>query len=223
VRENLLDYIYNAAITAHETGIPIMRSMPVAFPDEPELANITEQYLFGPDLLVAPVVSDDDVKTIALPFGRWTDMWNGKTFTGPANFTTTVPANQIPVFMRAGTIFPARLNSDLQFGHSFTSNQVNVLILVRPEKTTSWTNAQNRSDSAQIEPHLDHFDISLSNASGFNDLLLYSAPAVTAVNLNGNDLPADDWQLDRAANRLSIHLPPNQSTAKIEVRFAPNF
>jgi hypothetical protein len=96
-------------------------------------------------------------------------------------------------------------------------------VLVRPEKTTSWTNAQNRSDSAQIEPHLDHFDISLSNASGFNDLLIYSAPAVTAVNLNGNDLPAGDWQLDGTANRLSIHLPPNQSPAKIEVRFAPNF
>jgi alpha-glucosidase (family GH31 glycosyl hydrolase) len=223
VRENLLDYIYNAAITAHETGIPIMRSMPVAFPEEPELANVTDQYLFGPDLLVAPVVSDDDAKTIALPFGRWTDLWNGKTLTGPASFTTTVPANQIPVFMRAGTIFPARLNSDLQFGHSFTSNQVNVLVLVRPEKTTSWTNAQNRSDSAQIEPHLDHFDISISNASGFNDLLIYGAPAVTAVNLNGNDLPADDWRLDHAANRLSIHLPPNQSQGKIEVRFEPNF
>jgi alpha-glucosidase (family GH31 glycosyl hydrolase) len=223
VRENLLDYIYDAAIAAHETGIPIMRSLPVAFPGEPQLATAGGEYMFGPDLLVAPVVSDDDTKTIALPSGRWTDLWNGQMFTGPASFTAKVSLDKIPVFMRAGTIFPARLSSDLQFGHSFTSNQVNALVLVLPERTSAWADAQNTNRTARIEPHLDHFDISLSAASGFNALLIYSAPAVTAVNRNGNDLPPADWQLDHAANRLSIHVPPGQDAANIEVRFAPNF
>jgi len=53
-RENLLNYTYNAAAIAHESGISIMRSMPVTFPKEPQFAALWDQYMFGPDLLVAP-------------------------------------------------------------------------------------------------------------------------------------------------------------------------
>ncbi len=58
-RENLVNYNYNSAAIAHHTGLSMIRSMPVAFPDEPQIAAVQDQYLFGPDLLVAPVVNED--------------------------------------------------------------------------------------------------------------------------------------------------------------------
>ena len=79
LRENLLDYIYGSAVIAHQTGIPIMRSMAIAFPGEHKLAVVGDQYMFGPDLLVAPVIDESESRTIQFPSGRWTSLWDGST------------------------------------------------------------------------------------------------------------------------------------------------
>src|SRR5919112_1014238 len=59
LKNGLMPYLYRAAVTAHETGIPVLRAMMLEFPDDPACAYLDRQYLFGPDLLVAPVMSAD--------------------------------------------------------------------------------------------------------------------------------------------------------------------
>ncbi len=64
VRENLLEYIYNSAVDSHKAGIPLIRSLAVAYPDESLLATVSDEYMFGSDLLVAPVMDENNSRTI---------------------------------------------------------------------------------------------------------------------------------------------------------------
>jgi alpha-glucosidase (family GH31 glycosyl hydrolase) len=132
VRENLLDYIYDSARQSHETGIPMMRSMAVAFPDELSLAAVEDQYMFGQDLLVAPMVSDGNWRTIHFPRGAWTSLWGGAAINGPASVDTFVPSDVIPVYLRAGAVVPVELNPSLRFGESMTHGRVNAMIATPP-------------------------------------------------------------------------------------------
>lgn len=103
-RENILNYIYNSAAIAHETGTPIMRSMPVAFPNERHVAAVPDQYMFGPDLLVAPVVNEKLSRVIVFPSGVWTSLWDGKTVSGPATLKVDAPLDTIPVYLKPGQL-----------------------------------------------------------------------------------------------------------------------
>ena len=109
VRENLLDYIYDAAIHANRTGIPMMRPMALAYPNEPSLAGVQDEYMFGDDLLVAPVLTENNFKTIRLPSGKWTSLWTGEVINGPTNFIGLVPLNIIPVYIGQGAVLPVEL------------------------------------------------------------------------------------------------------------------
>lgn len=108
IREKLVDYIYDSARRAHKTGMPLMRSMAVAFPGEPSLADVDDQYMFGPDLLVAPVVTEDNWRTIRFPSGKWTSLWDGSTIAGPATVKIEVPLDSIPVYVRPGASSPSK-------------------------------------------------------------------------------------------------------------------
>ncbi len=133
LRENLLDYIYQSAMTAHQTGVPLMRSMAVAFPREHALAGIDDQYLFGPGLLVAPVVSEGTERTIVFPPGKWTSLWDGTVTAGLSRRKVQVPLDQIPVFLRSGVVVPVQLDKDLHLGESMTGGRTNALLVTAPE------------------------------------------------------------------------------------------
>ncbi|MDF2661335.1 MAG: hypothetical protein K0Q94_4126 [Paenibacillus sp.] len=102
LRYRLLPYIYSAAHTAARTGLPIVRAMPLAYPDDPNCANLLQQYLFGDSLLVGAFT-----ETIYLPAGEWIDYWTGARHTGGQELQVSVPGHAGgPLFIRAGAILP---------------------------------------------------------------------------------------------------------------------
>ncbi len=110
LRMNLLPYIYTEAKWSSETGEPLMRSMAYAFPEDQTAARYEFQYLFGRNLLVAPVTTPSAKKIeVYLPEGVWYDFFTGDCY-GSGSHTIPVAADQIPVFARAGTILP--VNTD---------------------------------------------------------------------------------------------------------------
>jgi alpha-glucosidase (family GH31 glycosyl hydrolase) len=236
VRRNLLNYIYLAAVVAHESGIPIMRSMAVAFPDERQLAAVKDQYMFGEDLLIAPVINEHDSRAILFPSGLWTSLWDGKTVSGPANPKTTVPLDKIPVYLRPGAVVPVQLNQELQFGKSMTVNSVTVLVVTPPngDETVSRLNAQGKTAKVTVQSTAHGFGWTLENFPEMNYLLVYGTTTATAVRVDGKALPKKmatrvdltptSWEADTDGNRLIVHLPsvqarPNGPTIKIEVDF----
>ena len=112
-----------AAVAAHSTGIPIMRSLPFLYPDNQQVITCDDEYLFGPDLLVAPVHHEGTMRSVTFPPGRWTHLWDGYIVEGPVTREIAAPLDDIPVFLRAGAIIPVQLNNELVWGASMSQQQ----------------------------------------------------------------------------------------------------
>jgi alpha-glucosidase (family GH31 glycosyl hydrolase) len=108
LRESLVPYTYTLAAEASRTALPMARPLYLAYPDQPAAYDIPAEYLYGPDMLVAPVTSPGSVATTTVwfPPGRWVDYFTGATFTGPSTATVSEPLDRMPVFVRAGGIVP---------------------------------------------------------------------------------------------------------------------
>lgn len=102
----LFPYIYEATHEARRTGLPIVRAMVLAYPDEPDAAAHPYQYLFGPDLLVAPMYRGGTKRTVWLPPGAWVDYWSGVRFTGSRTIEVEAPLAEVPLFVRTGALIP---------------------------------------------------------------------------------------------------------------------
>lgn len=96
----LKPYRIAAGKEAVATGVPIMRPLWMEHPDDPKCYDAEFQYYFGPDILVAPIMSYDHTRTVYLPRGEWLDAWTGKPITGPATLNITAPLDKIPVYVR---------------------------------------------------------------------------------------------------------------------------
>jgi alpha-glucosidase (family GH31 glycosyl hydrolase) len=108
LREALLPYTYTLAHEATRTGLPISRPLYLDYPGQAAAYDNPTEYLYGPDVLVAPVTTPGTTAstTVWFPPGRWTDWFTGTTYAGPTTATLSVPLNQMPVFVRAGGIVP---------------------------------------------------------------------------------------------------------------------
>lgn len=79
-RYRIMPYIYAQSIKASEAGIPVVRSMFVEFPEDRNCLGLEDQYMFGDDILVAPLFEDNQTeRSVYLPEGRWIDLQNAET------------------------------------------------------------------------------------------------------------------------------------------------
>jgi len=108
LRERLRPYVMAQMRVAHETGVPPMRPLFVDFPADPRTWEVDDCYMFGPDLLVAPVAQyEARHRDVYLPDGaRWTNAWTGATMPGGCAVPTAAPLDQIPLFLRDDASLP---------------------------------------------------------------------------------------------------------------------
>lgn len=109
LRYHLLPYIYTAFWEASKTGVPIMRPLLLDFPDDWLAIGQNDEYLFGNDLLVAPITKDDETsRQVYLPRGVWYDFWTDHRYVGPASIGVAAPMERLPLFVRGGAIIPSQ-------------------------------------------------------------------------------------------------------------------
>jgi len=109
LRYRLLPYLYNAFHQTTETGLPVMRALLLEYPDDPAAVGREDEFLFGDDLLVAPVINQGDrERGVYLPRGAWYDFWTDRRSTGPGGLQVDAPLERIPIFVRAGAIIPTQ-------------------------------------------------------------------------------------------------------------------
>jgi alpha-D-xyloside xylohydrolase len=108
LRYQLMPYLYSLGRMANETGAPFMRGLFMDFGDDPRVADIADEYMFGPALLVAPVVEQGRVsREVYLPAGTdWYNYWTDERLHGGQTVTVAAPIETIPLFVRAGSILP---------------------------------------------------------------------------------------------------------------------
>jgi alpha-D-xyloside xylohydrolase len=112
LRERLRGYILAQMDIASRTGLPPMRPLFVDFHDDPRCWDIDDQYLFGPDLLVAPILTlGARTREVYLPAGpTWTDPGTGQTYDGGQTVQVPAPLDRIPVLVRADAAVAAELH-----------------------------------------------------------------------------------------------------------------
>jgi alpha-glucosidase len=107
LRYRLLPYIYNAAHEACASAIPIMRPLVLGFPDDSQVLNLSDEYLFGPEILVAPILDEGaSERVVYLPAGVWIDFWTETAHRGPVSLKVSAPLDKLPLFIRQGAIIP---------------------------------------------------------------------------------------------------------------------
>jgi alpha-glucosidase len=106
LRYQLIPYLYSLAHQTYETGEPIMRPLLMQYPADPALADLSNEWLLGENLLAAPVLAPGNSRTIVLPDDSWYDFATGQPVTSKNHFTLNVPFDSVPVYIRAGTILP---------------------------------------------------------------------------------------------------------------------
>ena len=107
LRYQLLPYTYTLAWQARNTGMPMMRAMWLHYPDDEQCRNKGDQYLWGRDMLVAPVYIKDAVsRALYLPKGDWYDWWTNEKQSGGTTITRSVDLATMPVYVRSGAIIP---------------------------------------------------------------------------------------------------------------------
>jgi alpha-glucosidase (family GH31 glycosyl hydrolase) len=107
LRYRLMPYLYTAVRECHDTGMPIIRAMWLHYPEDPIAVARGDQYLWGRDMLVAPVVEKGATsRRLYLPHGRWYDFWTNTPIEGDRDIDRDVDLATTPIYVRAGAVIP---------------------------------------------------------------------------------------------------------------------
>jgi len=105
LRYRWMPHLYNLFYESSQTGMPILRPVLLEYPRDPKVTNLCDQFLVGPDVMVAPVYRPDtDYRTVYLPEGIWYDYWTGEKQEGGRPVLAHAPLDIMPIYIRGGAI-----------------------------------------------------------------------------------------------------------------------
>lgn len=120
LRHEFLPYNYSIAVENSISGKPITKPMNYFNPSDPILAGINDQYFWGDNIMVAPVVIENqNLRNVIFPSGNWIDYWSLNEYKGGTQRSISAPLNILPFFIRAGSLIPLSVNSTAsKFNHN---------------------------------------------------------------------------------------------------------
>lgn len=229
LRYRMLPYIYNIAHEAATTGLPMLRPLVLEYQNDPGSATAKTEFLFGRDLLVAPVIWPDmPARQVYFPPGRWISYDEGFETSGGASINVAAPHDRVPLFVRAGTILPTA--PDMMFSGEKPWDPITLDVWPAGESsgslyqddgiTTAFTNGESTTTAFHCVEQPGKkvaFAIAPSNKTfGPRQWIarfhLTSVP--TGVELDGRPVAASSdesasagWSFDAAASTLTVRLP----------------
>ena len=242
LRENLLPLTYTLAAQATATGTPILRPLYLQYPDAPEAYSLSgNEYLYGPDVLVAPVTTPGETATTSVWFpggSSWTDYFTGQTYAGGSTASVSTDLTTMPVFVRAGGIVPTR-SHDVKNDSSALDA---VTLSVAGGASGSFDLYEDSGEDAPPAKLAAKAGVSASTAitytreatggtlniaavtGGFPGQVtdrawtatIADADQPTAVSVDGDPIAADDWSYDATSRTLTVALaerPVSEATS----------
>ncbi len=214
-RENMLPYTYHLAIEAHKTGAPLVRPMPFVYPDDADLRTVEDQFFFGSELLVAPVLSENrNWRTVQFPAGHYTSLWDGETVKGGRRLAVKAPLDTIPVFLRDGAVLPLTLPKETLSPFTSVEDIETVpALLVTPalarREVTLHTSADDSFRLVSEKP--DSGILRLDNTDGMacGALLIFGAD-VSHVAVDGKEVP-----IPKDGNKTTVRLANGFKTVTV--------
>ncbi|HYZ52720.1 MAG TPA: TIM-barrel domain-containing protein [Streptosporangiaceae bacterium] len=227
LRENLVPYTYTLAEQANRTGIPVVRPLYLQYPEQQDAyAEDGSEYLYGPDVLVAPVTTPGMTATTSVwfpPGSTWTDYFTGQTYAGGTTQDVTTDLGAMPVFLRSGGIMTTRtgnVTNDVQNplakvtvtvaggrSGSFAMYEDNGTTTdLRQSATTRISYTEGGPDhTVRIAPAAGSFTGQVPQRQWTVAFLHATAP--TKVTIDGRQVPASSWRWDAATTTLTVTAP----------------
>lgn len=233
LRSRLMPYTYTLAWQARTLGLPTMRPLVLNYPEDPAVWDLGTQYLWGDDILVAPVTRKGATHwTVYLPAGAWHDFWTHATYTGSGGVTVEAPLDRLPLFVRDGAIIPQ--GPVLQYDGERPTDEIT--LMVYPEGASSFvlydddgrTNAYREggyaetwlactSDAAGVAFRIDAptGNAALIDPGRRYTLKLRATQAPRSVKVNGAIVsPREGWWFEDG-QFVCVRMPPGPCTAQI--------
>ncbi|WP_107498737.1 TIM-barrel domain-containing protein [Actinacidiphila yeochonensis] len=227
LREDLVPYTYTLSEQAQQTGVPVVRPTYLEYPEETQAyATSGSEYLYGSDMLVAPVTTPGSTATTSVwfpPGSQWTDWFTGRTYQGGTTQDVTTTLDTMPVFVKAGAVVPTRTgnvaNDDQSSlakatltvspgaSGSFSLYEDDGTHAARHATTTVHTVHAGSTTTVRIDPTKGSYAGQPATRTWTVSFLGAKAPqTVTAA---GQRLSPHAWSYDAASGRLTVTLPPH--------------
>lgn len=248
LRYALAPYIYTAARQAYDTGVSIVRPLYYGWPDSAEAYKARSEYMFGDDMLVAPVTAPakDGIASVSiwLPPGRWFDANRGALIDGGRTVTRDYTLDEIPLFLRAGAVIPLNPSSVTKLQAADDGRIVLRLVPGGTSRTRlysdagdsegyrngecAWTPVEGRRDAREATLTVGAREGTWSGMPATRQVTV-ELPAATIperVTVNGTSYERADadregsWSYDATTLTARVTVPAQAASAPLEVRVA---
>ncbi|WP_293301313.1 glycoside hydrolase family 31 protein [Pedobacter sp. UBA4863] len=244
LRYSMVPYIYTQARLAYDTGISLCRPLYYEFADVNEAYTYENEYMFGNDILVAPITEASDEnginkKTIWLPKGKWYEVNSGTMLEGNQTYARTFKQNDIPHYYREGAIiphFPKVLH--------LKNRPDKLLLKITPGKSGQLMYYEDENDNDNYQTGAYTFTRIIQEVSKGNgtytihpvsgsfvnmpterayDLELLSVSLPKKVTVNGKTYPQSDnenvgtWKYDHVTKTAKVYIPKTSCKQKTEI------
>lgn len=127
LRYRFIPYIYDLAHECEKTGAPIVRPFVYEYPADKHVRNISDEYMLGSFVLVAPVIAPGkEAREVYLPDGDWYDYYTGEKYSGGRYILANAPLDKVPVFIKAGAIIPVA-DGEIRSTEDITEDKISIL------------------------------------------------------------------------------------------------
>jgi len=230
-RYEFLPYLYNAFRQAAATGIPIMRALVLEYPNDPAAWELSDEFLVGGDLLVAPILyAHARERDVYLPRGEWYDLRDDREYEGGKTIKVKAGLDEIPLFAPEGAIlFRAPV---MQSTAEWPTAELIFDIYARKGAARAYLeddgglNSREFARSIACVRRADGVEVYLEPAAGDftprhadNAVIVHFAHPPGAVTLNDAALPGDAIHFDPARSTLTIHVPQSSEAQVIKVHW----
>jgi alpha-D-xyloside xylohydrolase len=227
LHHELVPYSYSEGVRASTDGHPIATPLVFDHPDDPNVADMWDEFFYGPWLLAAPLWRDGDrSRSVYLPAGDWTDYWNeGTTFTGPTTLpAVAAPLARAPLYVKLGAVIPLEVVNGAT-GHGDDSSAGRTTLDLYPHHASSYdlrtADATVTITSTKAGAYGDVAPITIGVAPGGGSYLLrvktnFRPASVTVDGAALAEATSDDlfhaattgWHHRPADGRTLVKLPP---------------
>jgi alpha-glucosidase (family GH31 glycosyl hydrolase) len=144
LRYRLMPYLYTAVRENHDTGMPIMRALWLHHPDDATAVARGDEYLWGRDILVAPVVEKGATsRRLYLPRGAWFDFWTEQRTDGGGEIDRAVDLATLPLYVRAGAVLP--MGPVKQYTDEPSDEPMTIVVYPGADGTSTWYDDDGKS------------------------------------------------------------------------------
>ncbi|HWY45082.1 MAG TPA: TIM-barrel domain-containing protein [Candidatus Sulfotelmatobacter sp.] len=219
---DLIPYTRSYLYQATQTGMPVMRSLIFAYPDEVNFSDTWDEYLYGNEILVAPVTTAGAVsRSVTLPAGKWINYNDKKTmYDGAKNVTVPAPLGTIPVFVREGAIIPRgdiiKLNNNWEASWK-TKLRIEIFLPAKAANEFNYFTGTGVQKIA-VAPSADGLTIEFGDLGTPGTLEIYCRGAKEVVTGDGRKLrEGRDYSYDANLQKLTVAF---QGATRLKVRGA---